>query len=383
VPGKNLALVGGRPLVSRAIAAASTSGVVDQVVVTTDDDAIAEVAASASAVVVRRPPALASDTATSESALLHAIESSGLPCDDGDVLVFIQCTSPFIDPRLIAEAVGRVREGVCDVAFSAVPSHGFLWSLDDAGWARGVNHDASVRLRRQDRSAEYLETGAFYVMSAKGFVEHRHRFFGRVSIVEVDERHAIEIDLPADLAAAAVLAQAHDPLSRFEFGSVRALVTDFDGVHTDNRATVDQHGVEAVAVSRGDGMGISQLRRAGFDVLILSTEVNPVVRRRAEKLGIACEAGHDDKLAVLRRWADEQGLSPSEIAYLGNDINDLACLEWVGVPIVVADAHHSVASRGFSATTLPGGHGAVREVTDWLLAGRSLLSTAPQEENHS
>ena len=121
-------------------------------------------------------------------------------------------------------------------------------------------------------------------------------------------------------------------------------------------------------------------RRAGLEVLILSTEINPVVRRRAEKLGVACEAGHDDKLAVLRRWAADRSLSASEIAYVGNDVNDLECLRWVGEPIVVADAHRSVASLGFRTTTLPGGHGAVREVVDWLLARTDAGHGSPSQK---
>ena len=165
------------------------------------------------------------------------------------MIVFIQCTSPFIDPERIARAVRRVRGGDCDVVFSAVPSHGFLWGIDDSGVALGVNHEASVRLRRQDHEPEYLETGAFYVMEASGLVEHRHRFFGRVELLEVGQAHAIEIDTVDDLATAAALAPGNDPLPMFGFGHVRALVTDFDGVHTDNRAGVDQNGTESVLVS--------------------------------------------------------------------------------------------------------------------------------------
>ena len=359
--------IGGLSLVERAVSAARLSGEIDHVIVSTDDDEIANAGRAASAAIVKRPDSLASDTATSESALLHAISSASLPCDPHDVIVFIQCTSPFINPALLAAAVRRVRRGDCDVIFSAVASHGFLWAFNSDGILDGVNHEAATRLRRQERAPEYLETGAFYVMAASGFVERGHRFFGRVELQEVSESEAIEIDSPDDLAFARALSRRHDPLPAPSLGSVRLLVTDFDGVHTDNRAIVDEHGTESIQVSRGDGMGIAIARQAGIDVLILSTEVNPVVRRRAEKLGVDCEAGHSDKLTVLKRWAEARNINASEIAYIGNDVNDLACLEWVGEPIVVADAHQSVASYGFRTTSLSGGQGAVREVVDWLL----------------
>ncbi len=151
---------------------------------------------------------------------------------------------------------------------------------------------------------------------------------------------------------------------------ISLVVFDFDGVMTDNRVRVHQSGEEAVWCHRGDGLGVARLREAGFDVVVLSTETNPVVAARCRKLNIKAIQSCDDKLTALQQFAAERNLSVGQIAYVGNDINDLACMEWVGWPIAVADALPSVRAVAKWVTRLPGGGGAVREVADRLVAAR-------------
>lgn len=151
---------------------------------------------------------------------------------------------------------------------------------------------------------------------------------------------------------------------------VALVVFDFDGVMTDNRVLVQQSGDEAVWCHRGDGMGIARLKDAAFDVVVLSTERNPVVTARCRKLQIEAIQSCDDKLTRLQQYANERHLSPQQIAYVGNDINDLSCLRWVGWPIAVADALPEVRAVAKWVTHLPGGGGAVREVADRLVAAR-------------
>jgi D-sedoheptulose 7-phosphate isomerase len=151
---------------------------------------------------------------------------------------------------------------------------------------------------------------------------------------------------------------------------ISLVVFDFDGVMTDNRVRVHQSGDESVWCHRGDGLGIARLREAGFDVIVLSTETNPVVAARCRKLNIQAIQGCDDKLAALQQFAAQGNLSAGQIAYVGNDINDLACMEWVGWPIAVGDAVPEVRAVAKWVTRLPGGGGAVREVADLLIAAR-------------
>lgn len=370
VPGKNLRRVGGIPLVGRAIAAARAVPAIDRVVVSTDDDEIAAVAREWGAEIVDRPASLAGDTASSESALLHALDTLRARGVETGILVFLQATSPFIDPADVGDAIGRVAAGSDDVVFSAVESGGFLWRHGPDGMT-GVNHDPASRPRRQDRPAEYLETGAFYVLDAAGFRVARHRFFGRTGVAVVQERHALEIDTPEQLRIANALAPLVSPVASLD---VDALVTDFDGVHTDDSVLVGQDGSEYVSVDRGDGMGVSLLRQAGVPVLILSTELNAVVGARAAKLGVEVRQGVADKAAVLRAWAQARSLDLDRVAYLGNDVNDLACFDLVGWPLAVPEAHPRVLAAARLVLGAPGGRGAVREAAERILAARARAS---------
>jgi len=147
-------------------------------------------------------------------------------------------------------------------------------------------------------------------------------------------------------------------------------VTDFDGVHTDDTASVDAEGHESVRVSRSDGMGVALLRRADIPLLILSSEVHPVVRARAEKLGVPVVHGLADKVTALREWAAGLGIPLDRIAYLGNDVNDLPPMAVVGWPVAVADAEPAVRSAARVVLQRGGGAGAVRELADRVLAAR-------------
>ena len=145
---------------------------------------------------------------------------------------------------------------------------------------------------------------------------------------------------------------------------IRLVAFDFDGVFTDNMVYVLENGTEAVRCFRSDGLGLQKLEQLGIETVIISTEANPVVSARAHKLKIRCVQDCRDKRAALESIAKESGISLAEVAFVGNDINDLPCLTCVALPIVVQDAHQDVVPTALYQTKNPGGHGAVREVCD-------------------
>lgn len=387
VPAKNLAQVGGVPLVVRAVRACLASAEVTAVVVTTDAPAVAEAARTAAETLgqadrlhcVQRPEAIAGDTATSEAAVLHAMDDYEAEHDRSvDVVLLVQCTSPFVAREDIDGVAAAVAREDADTAVTVAPFHGFLWrdgsAVEDHNY--GVNHDKSVRPRRQDRPEDLLETGAAYGMDAAGFRTHRHRFFGHTALVRTDPARVLEIDDPHDLARARALAPLLDPAPLPTREDIDAVVLDFDGTQTDDRVLIDADGRETVAVHRGDGLGIAALRKAGVPLLILSTEQNPVVAARAHKLRVPVLHGIDRKDLALKQWCDEQSIAPERVMYVGNDVNDLPCFALAGWPVAVASAHDSVRAAARAVTTTPGGSGAIREIAAWLL-GPTLTTNTP------
>ncbi|MCT9110234.1 cytidylyltransferase domain-containing protein [Streptomyces mirabilis] len=380
VPAKNLLPVGGVPLVARAVRECRATRLVTDVVVSTDDQAIAAAAREAGAEVVLRPAAIAGDTATSEAAVLHALDAhEALHGSPVDVVLLVQCTSPFITREDIDGVAGAVVENGADTALTVANFHGFIWrdaAEESTEGGNGVNHDKSFRPRRQDRPQDLLETGAAYAMDAAGLREHQHRFFGRTELVRTDPARVLEIDDPHDLARARALAPLFDanrPGSLPTAEDIDAVVLDFDGTQTDDRVLIDSDGREFVSVHRGDGLGIAALRKSGLKMLILSSEQNPVVAARARKLKIPVLHGIDRKDLALKQWCEEQGIAPERVLYVGNDVNDLPCFALVGWPVAVASAHDVVRGAARAVTTVPGGDGAIREIASWIL-GPSLDS---------
>ena len=149
------------------------------------------------------------------------------------------------------------------------------------------------------------------------------------------------------------------------------LVTDFDGVLTDDRVLVFDDGHEAVRCSRSDGLGCDLLRAAGLEMVILSTEKNPVVTARAAKLRVGVIQGSSDKAEALRELVGERGLDLSRVMYVGNDVNDAGALSMVGWPVVPADAHRDVAGLARFTTVSKGGEGVLRELASTLLRERT------------
>jgi len=145
---------------------------------------------------------------------------------------------------------------------------------------------------------------------------------------------------------------------------IRLIAFDFDGVFTDNMVYVLEDGSEAVRCFRSDGIGLQKLKKLGIETVIISTEANPVVSARARKLNIGCVQNCQDKRSVLQEIAREKDIALDQVAFVGNDINDLACLECVALPIVVHDAHRDVLAAARYQTKCQGGHGAVREICD-------------------
>ncbi|WP_346293377.1 acylneuraminate cytidylyltransferase family protein [Sphaerothrix gracilis] len=208
VPRKNVRLLADKPLIAHSILHCHDAQLISQVYVSTDDDEIAQISQSYGAAVIHRPAALASDEATSESALIHAlteIESIGF---SPSLIVFLQCTSPIRSGQDIDGAITKLRQTGADSLLSVSPSHRFLWQRVD-GKAIPINYDCQQRQRRQEMNPQYVENGSIYVFKPWVLKERGNRLGGRIELFEMDELSAWEIDSLAEFEVIETLLKRH------------------------------------------------------------------------------------------------------------------------------------------------------------------------------
>jgi YrbI family 3-deoxy-D-manno-octulosonate 8-phosphate phosphatase len=152
------------------------------------------------------------------------------------------------------------------------------------------------------------------------------------------------------------------------FKKIKLIISDFDGVMTDNKVLIDENGKEAVFCNRSDGLGIEMLKKkTSVEIMVLSKEKNQLVEARCKKLKIECIYGIDQKYNIFINEIKKRNLDSSQVCYIGNDINDVGCIKAAGIGIAVADAHQSALKAAKYITKKKGGEGAVREVIDMIL----------------
>jgi len=152
------------------------------------------------------------------------------------------------------------------------------------------------------------------------------------------------------------------------YSKIKLLALDFDGVMTDNKVIVDENGKESVVCNRSDGMGIEKIKKKDIEVIVISKEQNKVVKARCDKLKIPCVHGIDDKLSILKKEIEKRNLTPEEVCFVGNDVNDIECIKYVGMGVAVNNAYPEVKKIAKMVTEKTGGEGAVREVIDKILS---------------
>ncbi|MDH7515003.1 MAG: acylneuraminate cytidylyltransferase family protein [Bacteroidota bacterium] len=200
IPRKNLVVVGGAPLLAHSIRQARACPRIGRVFVSTDDDEIARTARSEGAEVVMRPAWTAVDTASSESALLHALdEYRTVHGSDPSLVVFLQATSPLRGRDDISNAIGLLEREGADSLFSACTLEGFLWRRSADG-LYSFSYDYRRRPRRQEAPEDLMENGSIYVFKPWVLREHENRLGGKIAVYCMDRLHSFQIDTPEDIA---------------------------------------------------------------------------------------------------------------------------------------------------------------------------------------
>jgi N-acylneuraminate cytidylyltransferase len=385
IPRKNINSFAGHPLLAYSIAAAKQTDMVTRVIVSTDDEEIAAVARKYGAEVpFLRPAEHAQDATPDLPVFVHALEwlaenEEYYP----ELVIQLRPTTPVRPPGCVDEGIQKLLETPeADSLRAVVPSgqnpHK-MWHIDEAGAMTPLltvdGIEEPYNAPRQHLPPTYWQTGHLDITRPSTLLEKHSMTGDKILSLVLDPAYTVDIDNPSDWEKAEWLIQ---------FGGLEVVVPegrgynlpkqldlivfDFDGVFTDNRVWVDQNGVEQVAASRGDGMGISLLKKAGFRAIVLSTETNPVVSARCAKMKLPVYQGVEAKGEVLKKLLAEEKIPGENVIYLGNDINDLPCFPLVGCAAVVADAHPDTLPHADLVLKTPGGHGAVRELCDLVIA---------------
>ncbi len=198
IPGKNVKILAGKPLIVHSIEQCLAASMIDLVFVTTDDQNIASVSSDAGAHIIQRPVDISGDTASSESALIHALGQIRKEGFDPEVVFFLQCTSPVRPAGCLDRAYSQIIERQADSLLAVSPSHSFLWERGSDNKAIAINYDYMLRPRRQDMKPQYRENGSFYIFKPKIMDNCQNRLGGCIELFEMPEECAYEIDSETD-----------------------------------------------------------------------------------------------------------------------------------------------------------------------------------------
>jgi YrbI family 3-deoxy-D-manno-octulosonate 8-phosphate phosphatase len=383
LPNKNLLPLEGHPLIAYSVASALAATRVTRTIVSTDSEAIAEAARAYGAESpFRRPASIAADDTPDLPLFEHALGwLLKYERYQPEVVVQLRPTAPLRPRGLIDRAIALLESDLqadC-VRTVTVPKQTpyKMWRPAADGYMEQLlktDLPEPYNMPRQKLPVVLSPTGHVDVIRTHTILEQRSLSGRRVRPIMVDSPYCIDIDSAEDLEAAgrALAAGSLDIDTPADVGNklpavIDLVVFDFDGVFTDNRVLVSSDGTESVTCDRGDGHGISRLRRLGIPLVVLSTETNPVVAARCQKLELECLQGVDDKLAALHRLVHDRGAALPNTIYVGNDINDLSSLKTVGCAVVPHDAHAVVRSHAHVVLKCAGGRGAVRELCDAIV----------------
>lgn len=363
----------GRPLVYWAIDAALQCEHIDEVYVSTDSIEIENSIScydknhNGKLKCVKRSPENATDTSTTESVLMEFVKEV-----KSNEIVLIQATSPLLQAKDLDAAFKKFYLNNFDSLLSLVRQKRFVWRENNNETVHPVNYKVESRLRRQDFDGYLVENGAFYISKYDAVIESRLRISGEIGHYEMPEETYVEIDEPEDwLIVEEILRKRVTQTSKktiLKPGKIKLFATDCDGVLTDAGMYYSDAGDMLKKFNTKDGMGLSMLKNNNIILAILTGENTEIVKKRAEKLGIKeVYLGCKDKVAAMDKLLDKYNLSYENVAYIGDDINDLELLKKVGYSFSVADAMQIVKDSVDYVTLRRGGEGAVREVADLLL----------------
>lgn len=361
---KNIKKINGRPLIYWVLDAVVECNSIDKVVVSTDSDEIRDTVNlynSNKILIINRSDEVSTDFASTESVMLEFAENYAFKN-----IILVQATSPLIDSHDLTQGLELYKNA--DSVLSVVNQKRFIWNKQE--YAQPLNYDYLNRPRRQDFQGFYVENGAFYITSKELLIKSKCRISGKISTYVMEEESYYEIDEPSDWIIVEKLLEnkyGKVDLSK-KIKKIRCLLVDCDGVLTNGAMYYTENGDEIKKFSTYDGMGFQLLKNHGIITGIITGEDRQLVKRRFEKLGLnELYMGVSDKLKILDEICKKKNLKYEEVAYIGDDLNDIPIIENVGFSCSVHNGISIIKSKVDYVTSKNGGEGAVREIADLIL----------------
>ena len=373
IPLKNIKMFCGRPLVFWCLDALQKSDGIDQIFVATDCDEIKRVVNDfelSKVIIYDRSDEHAQDHSSTEAVMLEFL--NGRYFEETDLFLLVQATSPLTETADFDRALEILKSEKSESLLTCVRTKSFFWGDDGAP----INYEYLKRPRRQDFDGTLVENGAFYINTVGSIMRGKNRLSGKISIYEMQDFKAVEIDEPDDWIFAENMMRKHilTPSSDHE---IKLFLSDVDGTLTDASMYYSESGEELKKFNTHDGKGFELLRKAGVKTGIITSESTKIVANRAAKLKVDYlfqGLEHQGKLAVAENLCRKEEIEFANVAYIGDDINCRELLEAVGYAACPSDAIDAVKRiPNILSLSRAGGRGCVREFAD-LITSR-LVST--------
>ena len=372
IPFKNIKIICGEPLIYWPLLALTKSKSIDQIYVATDCAEIKDVVADFNFDKVRifdRCDVNASNTASTESVMLEFLETKKFSGDD--LFVLVQVTNPFTSSNDFDNAINTIKSSnKLDSILSCVETKRFFWTKN----GEPINYDYNSRPRRQDFEGILMENGAFYINTVANIKNYKNRLSGNIHPYVMPEYSAVEADEIDDWLMVEKLMYKYI-VDKLPIKPVKLFATDVDGVLTDAGMYYDNKGNELKKFNTHDGMSFKLLRENGIKSAIITSEETNIVKIRSKKLNVDYlyqSVSGNNKLDVIKQICIKENIQLSEVAYIGDDINDLEALSAVGLAACPNNATQKIKNiEKIIRLKKSGGDGAVREFVEIILANQN------------
>ncbi|MGL5955647.1 MAG: HAD-IIIA family hydrolase [Brevinema sp.] len=364
IPLKNIKLLNGRPLCYYVIDAADQCLEIDTIVISTDSDeirAIVQSHPSTKILVIDRSSEVSSAEASTESTMIEFTDH--YTCE---TIILIQATSPLLKSDHLAKGLSIYYAGA-DSVLSIVRRHNFVWSKNGTP----LNYDPQIRPRRQDWDGILVENGAFYITSYEGFKQSRCRLNGRIAVSEMPPETFVEIDEENDWVYVESILNREYSKNQVDLSKIKIFLTDCDGTLTDSGMYYAENGELLKKFNTRDGHAFQMLNEAGIITGIITGENSSIVQARGLKIKAQeIHLGIKNKQECVQKIVEKYHCSLDEVAFVGDDFNDVSLLKTVGFAAVPADAIAEAKTVAHYISSLKGGEGAVRDVVEYFLRFR-------------